>query len=95
MGLEEPEVPHAGMQQTKQEGTFPFQVNVDGFLHVNGTSPKQKGTFSLQADVGANPEETAITAQLTAREGFTKLPISRQQRGTVSTEQSKQFDPGG
>ena len=76
--LDEPGVPHTVMQQTVQEGTFPFHSGVDGFLHVNCTSiPEQEGTSSCQADVGVNPETTTIV-QVTAHQELMKLPMVRQ-----------------
>ena len=66
------------------------------FKHVDCKRiPEQKGTSSFQADVGVNLE--TITAQVAARQEFARLPKNRQQRGVIalSTEQNKQFDPGG
>ena len=74
---------------------FP-QASVDDFLHVDCTrSLDREGTNLLQADVGVKPETANTKAQVAAREEFARVPIGRQQRGTASTEQSKQFDPGG
>ena len=49
------------------------------------------GYYSIQADLAGNPN-TATTARVAAREEAT---IGRHQRGTASTDQNKQFDPGG
>ena len=58
-GLDEPGEPHPEMKQTKQGGTFPFQADVDGFLHVNCTRiQEQGGTLSFRADVRVNPKAT-------------------------------------
>ena len=93
--LEELEEPHPEMQQRDQGENFSFQADIDGFLHVDCTRiPEQGGTFSFQADVGVNPETT--TPQVTARQEFARLQMSRQQSEViVSTEQRKQFGPGG
>ena len=91
-------VPYAVRQQTEQEGTFPFQAYVDGFLHVNCTKiPEEEGTISSQADVGVKPETTTTTAQVAACKEFARPPKNRQQRRVTAwgAEQTKQFDPGG
>ena len=75
----------------EQEGFFPFQAGVDDLLHVDYIRiPEQEGTSYFQADVG-------VTVQVTIRQELARLPKSRQQRGVKawSTEQNKQFDPGG
>ena len=75
------------------------QTDVEGFLHANCTRiSKEEGSFSFQADIELNPETTeTIIVQVTARQDFARLPMSRQQRGMIasSTEQIKQFDPDG
>ena len=61
------------MQQTEYEGTFPSQVDVDGFLHVDYIRiPEQEGTSYFQAGVGVNPKTT--TVQVAACQEFSKLP---------------------
>ena len=77
-------MPRAEMQSAEQEGFFPLQASLDGFLPVSWTSPEQKTTISLQADVGADDEETTTTAQATAREEFARPPKNRQQRRVTS-----------
>ena len=63
-----------------QGGTFPFQVGVDDFLHVDRRMiPEQGANFSFEADVGVDPKTTETTLQVTAREDFARLSISRQQ----------------
>ena len=65
-----------------------------GFLHVDCMRiPKRRGTSFFQAGVGTNRETT--TVQMAARQEFAKLPMDQKQRGTVSIEQTKQFDLGG
>ena len=56
---------------------------------VTTRSTERGGDYTTQADFGRSP--TATTARVAARE---EAAISRQQRGTTSTEQSKRFDPG-
>ena len=75
---------------------FPLQASVDGILRFNYAIPEQMCILS-QPNVGVddNDETTSSNAQVGARKEFTGLPISRQQRETASTEQSKQFDFGG
>ena len=53
-------------------------------------STDRGGDYPIQADFGGNLK-TTITARVVAREEAT---IGRHQRGTASTEQNKQFDPG-
>ena len=48
-----------------------------------------------QKVVVRNQPATTSKVQAGAREEFARLSIGRQQRETASTEQSKQFDPGG
>ena len=48
-----------------------------------------------QKVVVRNQPATTSKVQAGAREEFARLPIGRQQREMASTEQSKQFDPGG
>ena len=48
-----------------------------------------------QKVVVRNQPATTSKVQAGAREKFARLSIGRQQRETASTEQSKQFDPGG
>ena len=64
------------------------------FRQQQGTTskiPDRWGDYPIQADFAGNPK-TATTAPVAARE---EAAISRQQRGVTSTEQNKQFDPGG
>ena len=49
------------------------------------------GDYPIQADFVGNPE-AVTTARLAARE---EAAIGRHQRGTTSTDQNKQYDPGG
>ena len=56
----------------------------DGFLGVDCIRVlEQRVNLSFQANVGVNPE-TTITAQVTARQQFTRLPKDRQQRGVIA-----------
>ena len=70
------------------------QTAVDGFSLADGTrSSKQRGAFYFQAAYWIIFEET--TSQVTARQEFARLPMSRQQRQVeMITEKNKQFDPG-
>ena len=82
-GLDEPGVPHAMTQQTKQEGFFSLQASADGFLRVDCTRTlEHEGTLSFQADVGVKPEETTA-AQVAAREEFAR-PLKNRQRQRVT-----------
>ena len=98
-----------GTSSTDHGGDFVFQIKV-GMDHEasqvtarhfalpidrhqrKGTtrSTEKGGDYPTQEDFGGYP--TATTTRVAARE---EAAISRQQRGTASTEQSKQFDPGG
>ena len=95
-GLEEPAVLRAETQSTERGEVFPLQAGVDVFLRVNCTCPEQEYIL-LQPDVGIddNDETASSKVQAGARKEFARLPLGRQQRETASTEQSKQFDPGG
>ncbi|CAM9495867.1 unnamed protein product, partial [Ascophyllum nodosum] len=57
---------------------------------VTTRSSEKGGDYPNQDDFGGNP--TATAARVAARE---EGAIGRHQRGTTSTEQNKQFDPGG
>ena len=97
MRLDEPGAPHAESQSTEEEGIFPLQASLKGFLHVC-TSPEQESTFLFQVDVGINDEETTITnAQAIAHKEFARPPKNRQQQRVTAwgAEQIKQLDPGG
>ena len=90
-------MPHIVTQQTKQEGTFSFQPDVDGFLRVNCTRiPEQGANLPSQGDVMVRPEE-ASTAQAVARQECARLAKNWQQRGETAwgTDQIKHFDPEG
>ena len=66
-----------------------LSTSVVGFSHADCTRiSKQGGDFAFQVIAGANSE---TTTQVTARQEFARLPMSRQQRGVIasSTEQSK------
>ena len=78
--------------ETSQIATRHFELAM--FQQHQGTtlrSSDRGGDYPIQADFAGNPK-TATTARIAARE---EAAISRQQRGATSTEQSKQFDPGG
>ena len=84
-GLEGPGQLHLEMQQTA----------VNGFLRADGTTSSDQGrAFSFQAAIGMKSKPTS---QVTARQVFVTMSMSRQRRGVIasSSEQSKQFDPGG
>ena len=49
------------------------------------------GGYPIQEDLGRSPK-TATAARVAVRE---EAVIGRHQRGTTSTEQNKQFHPGG
>ena len=53
-------------------------------------STDRGGDYPVQADFEGNPKTTI--ARVAARE---EAAIDRHQRGTTSTEENKQFDPGG
>ena len=64
------------------------------FRHQQGTIAKSTdrgGDYPIQVDFVGNPKKIT-TARVAARE---ETAIGRHQRGTRSTEQSKEFDPGG
>ena len=63
-------------------------------IRQQGTTAKSTdwgGDYPIQGDFAGNPE-TVTAARIAAREEAT---IGRHQRGTTSTDQNKQFDPGG
>ena len=97
-GLNGPGTLHAESQSTEREGIFPLEASLDSFLHIS-TSLGQEGTIILlQPDVGVDDEERKTTSeQAASREEFARPSKKRQQQRITawSTEQSKQFDPGG
>ena len=96
-GSDEPGVLRAESQSTEREGTFYLQSSVDGFLRVSCTNPEQEWILH-QLDVEVDEEEkTSSPEQTAAREEFTRSSKKRQQQRMTAwtTEQSKQFDPGG
>jgi hypothetical protein len=97
VGLDELGVLHTVTQETKQEGAFPFQAGVGGFLCVGCTKIlEQRVALSSQSDVGRYPE-TTTTVQVASRKKFAKLPRGQQQRRVItwSAEQTKKFNLGG
>ena len=73
---------------------------MDGFLRFNCTSPDQEDAIILpQPDVGVDDDKDLPTTsqQAAAREEFARSTKKRRQQRTTArtTEQSKQFDPGG
>ena len=99
-----------GTSSTDQGGDFVFQTEVGMDLETSQVAARhfelamfrqQQGTtakssergkyYPIQADFGGDPKETS-TARVAACE---EAAIGRHQRRTTSTEQSKQFDPGG
>ena len=98
-GSDEPGVSQAETQSTKREQIIPLQASVDGFLRFNCTSPEQECVL-LQPDVGVDDNDKATTCtseQAAAHEEFARPSKERQQQRMTAwtTEQSKQFDPGG
>ena len=71
------------------------QTFIEAVSFADGTiSSKQEGAFYFQANFGIIPEKT--TSQVTARQEFVSLPMSRrQQKVAPSGGRYKQFDPGG
>ena len=83
-GLEGPRELHLDMQQTAVDGVS---------LAESTISSKQGRAFYFPADIGMNPEKPL---QITARQEFVSLPISRQQQEEVpSGEEHEQFNPCG
>ena len=82
---------------TEEEGPFPPETSMDGFLHSNFTSLEQEEVL-LKSDIGVddNGEATATKVQAGVREEFAYPTEKRQQQGTTAwaTEQNKQFDWG-
>ena len=63
------------------------QTAVNDLSLADGTRrSKQEGVFCFEADIGVS--------EVTARQEFARLPMSRQQQGVIkpSSEQNKQFD---
>ena len=97
-----------GTSSMDQEGDFCFQTEVGKDSETSQVtarhfalpidrqqkavtirSTEKGGNHPNEADFGGNPAATA--ARVTARE---KAAIGRHHRGTMSTDQNKQFDPG-
>ena len=81
---------------TEEEGLFPPETSMDGFLHPNPTGPEQEFIL-LQSDIGVddNDEPTASKVQARARKESARLPSGQQQGMTAwSTDQNRKFDRG-
>ena len=80
---------------TEEEGPFPPETSMDGFLHSNFTSPEQY-CILLKSDIGIDDNNEATTQQTTVREEFASPTEKRQQQGMTAwaIEQNKQFDRG-
>ena len=80
----------------EEEGLFPLETSMDGFLHSNCTSTEQEYILLHQPDVGVDDEkETSANSQQAAVcEEFASPTKKRQQQETTpwATEQNKQFD---
>ena len=105
---EEEKVVADGTSSNDQRRDFVFQIEVGmdhetsqvaarhfelAMLRQQGIAAKSTdwgGDYPIQADFAGNPKPT--TGRVTARG---EAAIGRHQRGTTSTEQNKQFDPGG
>ena len=83
---------------TEEEGVFPLETSMNGFLRLNCTSIEQEYILLHQPDAGVDDEKetTATSQQAAVREEFTSPTKKRQQQGTTAwaTEQNKQFDRG-
>ena len=77
----------------EEEELFPLETSMDGFLNFTGTDQE---CILFKSDVGVDDNDPSTTSkvQVGAREEFARLPIGRQQRETVSTQQNKHFDRG-
>ena len=93
-----PEYRELRVSQRRGKEFFLFQASVDGFLHVSCTRPEQE-CILLQPDVGLDDDKEKATnsEQAAAREKFARPSKKRQQQRITAwtTEQSKQFGPGG
>ena len=69
----------------------PFRIDNVSATRGNTEEHRLEGEYPIQADFMVSPN-TATTARVTARD---EAAIGRHQRGTTSTDQNKQFDPGG
>ena len=96
LGSDEFEVSRA--QSTETEKNVPLQASMDWFLRLNCSSPEQE-CILLQPDVGVDDEkdQPSTSQQVAAREEFARPTKKRQLQRTTAwtTNQSKQFDPGG
>ena len=81
---------------TEEEGLFPLETNMNGFLRPNYTSTEQECILLLQPEIGMDDNNEATTQQAAAREEFARPTKKRQQQGMTawSTDQNKQFDRG-
>ena len=80
---------------TEEEGPFPTETSMDGFLHSNFTSPEQE-CILLKSDIGMDDTNETTTQQAAICEEFASSSEKRQQQETTAwaTEQNKQFDRG-
>ena len=103
-GSEEPGASRAQTQIMEEEGTFPFETSMDGFLCSTCTSLEQKYLLiqsreeyillQVQPEVGMD-DSNATTPHTAARKVSARLPIVQQQGMTAwSTDQNRQFDRG-
>ena len=81
---------------TEEEGPFPPENSMDGFLHPNPTGPEQEFIL-LKSDIGVddNDEPTVSKVQAGARKESARLPNGQQQGMTAwLTDQNREFDRG-
>ena len=62
----------------EEEGILPLETSMDGFLHVNFTSPKQE-CIMFEPDVGVDDNGESITSKVQDDPGeeFARLPTGR------------------
>ena len=69
---------------TEEEGRFPLETSMDGFLRPNCTSTEQAYILLLQPDTGMDNKSKTTTQQAAAREEFARPTKKRQQQGMTA-----------
>ena len=70
--------------QTEEEGLFPLETSMDGFLRSNCTSTEQEYIILLQPDVGMDDNNETTSQQAAAHGEFARLTKKRQQQGMTA-----------
>ena len=83
MGSDGPEISRFETS-AEEEGLFPLETSMDGFLRPNCTSTEQEYILLLQPDIRMDDNNETTTQQAAAHEEFARPTKKRQQQGMTA-----------